>query len=78
MYTLNGRMKFEVALADENIALFEQQKLREIVLERIESDFRLSFYFSLSEEPYSPAPSTTTSALPDYVNVIHPPAPRSS
>lgn len=70
MYTLNGRMKFEVALTDENITLFEQQKLREIVLERIESDFRLSFYFSLSEEPYSPAPSTTTSTLPHYVNVI--------
>jgi len=75
MYTLNGRMKFEVALTDENITLFEQQKLREIVLERIESAFRLSFYFSLNEEPYSPIPSTTTNALPHYVNVIHPQTP---
>ena len=75
MYTLNGRIKFQVALSDDDVALFEQQRLREIVLARRGTDFRLSFYFSQDEQPvHSRTATPSDTLLPDYVNVIPPEA----
>jgi len=65
MYTLDGRMRFALALgpADENS--FKTKKLREIVLaRRVVDAFELTFAFGESEEP-EPAP--TSGALPGRV-----------
>lgn len=70
MYTLNGRIKFQVALADDEVALFEKQRLREIVLARRDDDFRLSFYFSPNEQPLHSRTTSPSDAQLDYVNVI--------
>lgn len=72
MYTLNGRIKFEISLTDDEVALFEEQRLREIVLNRPCDNFRLSFYFSPNEQPQNSRTDNFVGALPDYVNVILP------
>jgi hypothetical protein len=47
MYTLDGRMRFQLDLRPEDEASFHQSKLREIVLARDAEDrFSLSFWFS--------------------------------
>lgn len=46
MYTLDGRMKFQLDLQPADALRFAQQKLREIVLARTEAGYRLSFVFS--------------------------------
>lgn len=74
MYTLNGRIKFEVALTDDDVALFERRRLREIILDRLNNNFRLSFYFSPSEQSQNSPPTTTIAPFPDYVSVVHPKA----
>jgi hypothetical protein len=72
MYTLNGRIKFEVALTNDDAALFTRQRLREIVLNRFGDNFRLSFYFSPNEQPQISHTAAPTDTFPDYVNVISP------
>ena len=47
MYTLDGRIRFHLALRPEDEASFHARKLREIVLSRAAADgFELSFLFS--------------------------------
>ncbi len=72
MYTLDGRIRFHLALRPEDEAAFHQQKLREIVLSRTPKDsFELSFLFSPpapgGEIPAAPKPDR--GAIPEYVNV---------
>lgn len=45
MYTLDGRMKFQLALSPEQERAFHQRKLREIVLSRRQDQFELQFLF---------------------------------
>lgn len=71
MYTLDGRMRFALALKPADEASFKEKKLREIVLSRrLDSVFELSFLFSdeQDKETAEPAPSGGAE-LPEYVMV---------
>jgi hypothetical protein len=61
MYTLDGRMKFQLALTAEQEHAFHQRKLREIVLSRGAMGFQLQFLFG---EPVEELASTQVE-LPD-------------
>lgn len=68
MYTLDGRMRFALALKPADEANFNEKKLREIVLSlRPDGLYELSFLFSDSAaaEPLS----TIAADLPEYVVV---------
>jgi hypothetical protein len=71
MYTLDGRMHFQLALREEDEQAFHSKKLREIVLTRNVGDvFELHFQFSDIAEEDVPVPAQTAgAALPDYVMV---------
>ena len=70
MYTLDGRIRFHLALRPEDEASFHEKKLREIVLSRTgESQFELSFWFS-AVTPDAPEPGTADSGeIPEYILV---------
>ncbi len=71
MYTLDGRMRFALALQPADEASFNEKKLREIVLSnRLDGSFELSFLFSDGKEDDSPSPSVGSGAeVPEYVMV---------
>lgn len=72
MYTLDGRIRFHLALRPEDEVSFHEKKLREIVLSRTAADsFELSFLF-LTPAPGGDAPLTPEQDLgeiPEYVMV---------
>lgn len=71
MYTLDGRMRFALALKPADEANFHEKKLREIVLSRrADSRFELSFLFSDvgDEAVLAPSPAATAE-VPEYVLV---------
>ncbi|MDY0036809.1 MAG: hypothetical protein RBS05_12945 [Zoogloea oleivorans] len=70
MYTLDGRMKFQLDLTEEDVLRFQQQKLREIVLARVGKGYRLSFSFSDtpgSQDESAEVTQYTPGDLPEYV-----------
>lgn len=72
MYTLDGRIRFHLALRPEDEARFHDSKLREIVLSRTPEDgFELSFLFSdpAEVEAASLPPVQASGEIPDYVTV---------
>ncbi|WP_313074074.1 hypothetical protein [Melaminivora sp.] len=73
MFTLDGRMRFQLALKAEDEALFQTHRLREIVLARTdEGRFGLSFVFvdQQAPEPGAAQPVTEADAeIPEYVMV---------
>jgi len=80
LFTMDGRMRFELALSGEKLALVERAKLREIVLrERADQVFELSFYLDdvdLSDPSPQDVPQTLTHdgaaptrLIPEYVSV---------
>lgn len=67
MYTLDGRMRFQLALRPEDEAAFHQQKLREIVLShRADGSFELSFWFA---EIDTAATTIADEEIPEYLIV---------
>lgn len=72
MYTLDGRMRFQLDLKTEDLAHFQQSKLREIVLTRTPQGYQLSFWFSpIGEQEDAVATATASSAeLPEYLVVV--------
>ena len=70
MYTLDGRMRFQLSLSAADQGRFSAEKLREIVLSRTSGGYQLSFWFS-SEEPAAETQQTPSSpgALPEYLLV---------
>lgn len=73
MYTLDGRIRFQLALKPQDEARFVGEKLREVVLERTAEGFRLTFHFFA--EAAAAAPSEEPgSELPEYVVVLPPEA----
>ena len=73
MYTLDGRMRFQVGLKPEDEARFQEQKLREVVLSRAGAErdaFELAFVFADKddEEPHA-APGSHGGELPEYMLV---------
>jgi len=73
MYTLDGRMRFQLDLKPEDQARFTTEKLREIVLSRLPSGFQLAFAFSSEDEPpKTPAAEATepsSGEFPEYLIV---------
>jgi hypothetical protein len=81
LFTMDGRMRFELSLDADKLALFAQTKLREIVLnERLDHTFELSFHLSSLDTPdsvadsdfseeASDAVSVPASSIPEYVSV---------
>ena len=77
LFTLDGRMQFELTLPVEQLSLFEQGKLREIVLSRgADGVFVLSFWLesgpteNTTEQTQDvPEPEVQGPLIPDYVSV---------
>lgn len=80
LFTMDGRMRFDLTLSPDKLAIFEQAKLREIVLnERADRVFELSFYLDsadvadLSEGDMPAVPSAEgavpSGLIPEYVSV---------
>ena len=72
MFTLDGRMRFQLALGAEAEDAFQKRKLREIVLSRAPGDrYTLSFVFSDSEIEASSSPVSVSeeAEIPEYVMV---------
>ncbi len=72
MYTLDGRMRFQLALKAEDEANFHEKKLREIVLTRRRDGsniFELLFLFSQPDDQPDDADPATAAELPEYVMV---------
>jgi hypothetical protein len=80
LFTMDGRMRFDLALEADKLAIFEQAKLREIVLnERSGQVFELSFYLDSVDAAESDRPDEavvaddgerlTAEFVPEYVSV---------
>lgn len=70
MYTLDGRMRFQLALQPADEANFHDKKLREIVLSRTSAGgFQLAFLFSDGDEDAAPAELPGAAELPQYMVV---------
>lgn len=72
MFTLDGRMRFQLALRPEDDAAFHASKLREIVLaRRPDGVYELSFVLVDPDEPVvsSAAPAAVDAEIPEYVMV---------
>lgn len=68
MYTLDGRVRFDVELATEHEVAFRDKKLREIVLSRTTTGYELCFRFA---DESAPDPAVVDAAqlaqIPEYV-----------
>lgn len=73
MYTLDGRMRFQLALRPEDEQAFHEQKLREIVLsQQADGGFELSFWFADADNSADSAAAQTTDTtdeIPEYLMV---------
>lgn len=71
MYTLDGRIRFALALKPEDEVSFNEKKLREIVLSRrLDGVFELSFLFSDGQDENPPESNLASGAeVPEYVMV---------
>ncbi len=75
MYTLDGRMRFKLALSPQDEAAFHEKKLREIVLSRrADGQFELAFWLlDPAADPVGgaadAADSTRSSEIPEYLMV---------
>ena len=71
MYTLDGRMRFALALKPADEASFNEKKLREIVLSRrLNGSFELSFLLSdEQDEDAAELPASGSAEVPEYVMV---------
>ena len=75
MYTLDGRMRFELNLSQEDFLRFKTLKLNEVILRLVDEQYNLSFSFGGGEQGSSPeeppfiagAKEGTDSYLPEYV-----------
>lgn len=72
MYTLDGRMHFQLELKAEDLARFQQEKLREIVLVKTAQGYQLSFWFSPAgeQEDAGAAAQASSGELPEYLVVV--------
>lgn len=72
MYTLDGRIRFHLALRPQDEASFHEEKLREIVLSRTTADsFELSFLFSKppDDEAVPSGEALANGEIPEYVTI---------
>lgn len=71
MFTLDGRMRFQLDLKAEDEMRFHEEKLREIVLGNTPQGFQLSFFFSPTADEDSAVTTLveTSGDLPEYLLV---------
>jgi len=71
LYTLDGRMRFEVGLRPEDENNFRDKKLREVVLSRGANDrFELAFLFAEEEgDDQKPGDPAGAAHIPEYMAV---------
>jgi hypothetical protein len=70
MYTLDGRMRFELVLSPQAEAAFHEKKLREIVLSRTaDQNFEVCFFFSDAQADAELEGSEDSGQVPEYVMV---------
>jgi hypothetical protein len=70
MYTLDGRMRFQVTLAPQDVTNFREQKLREVVLSRTTPEqFELSFLLSEKDAEERAPEGNLGARLPAYMAV---------
>ena len=74
MYTLDGRMRFQLALRPADEAAFHAQKLREIVLsQQADGGFELAFWFAeadtAAEQDAGAAPPPAADEIPEYLMI---------
>lgn len=72
MYTLDGRMRFQIGLDAQGERNFREKKLREIVLSRLPGGaFQLAFTFADEEPPEAAEPQGAPAPgdLPEYMMV---------
>jgi hypothetical protein len=72
MFTLDGRMHFQLALQPADEARFHNEKLHEVVLSRVQSgSFELSFWFTELEQARvgNVQPPSLPAPFPEYVKV---------
>ena len=73
MYTLDGRIRFDLQVQPEDEARFHNEKLNEVVLTSAGDSFRLLFTFSRAGSDARPDNADATE-LPEYVIVLPDPA----
>jgi len=66
MYTLDGRLRFQLGLAPADENRFREEKLKEIVLSRNDKGFYLAFAFGDAES------SSEASDVPEYLLILEP------
>jgi hypothetical protein len=68
LYTLDGRVRFDVDLDSEHELAFQKQKLREVVLSRAVTGYELRLQFSdgTADEPAA-ADTSQPAEIPEYV-----------
>lgn len=70
MYTLDGRMRFQLALRPEDEAAFHEQKLREIVLsQQGDGSFELSFWLTDANAQGNEGAPANPDDIPEYLMV---------
>ena len=70
LFTLDGRMRFQLTLQPEAELAFQTRKLREIVLSRrAEGEFELSFCLEAADEQSHVAEPVPAGDLPEYLIV---------
>lgn len=69
MYTLDGRLRFEVGLTQADEQRFREEKLREILLSRDNQGFFLVFSLGAADEIIP-----EVSELPEYLMIVEPAA----
>lgn len=70
MYTLDGRMRFQLALRPEDEAAFHEQKLREIVLSQLAGGgFELAFWFAEADADTAGVAAADPDEIPEYLMV---------
>ncbi len=70
LFTLDGRMRFRLALQPDAEVAFHTCKLREIVLlHRADGEFELSFWLDRVDEPAEAAEPVLADELPAYLIV---------
>jgi len=69
LYTMDGRMRFELNLGQEDQTRFNECKLQEIVLRSVGEQFTLSFSFSTDAKSEAEQSTDAESPWPQYVVV---------
>jgi hypothetical protein len=72
MFTLDGRIRFEINLSAEQRAHFLNDRLREVVLQQSAGAFHLAFVFTPADA--EELPDTQSANLPEYLVVQQPAA----